>query len=116
MTATAPLLAPCGWCGAQVLQVRWDYQLDTVIGDPRLDPVALDQQQVTACIIAGIPLWQLQQRSTGRWITSARSRWWPRRPVDGSTVPEHDCSRRWDAVPAPFTPDPGITYPDIAPF
>ncbi|MBP2420030.1 hypothetical protein [Microbacterium imperiale] len=116
VTATAPLFAPCGWCGADVLQVRWDYRADLLIGDPRLDPVALDPQQVTACIIAGIPLWQLEQRLTGHWITSARSFYWPRRPVPGHIAPEHHCSRVWDAERLQLAPDAGTTYPDTPPF
>ena len=114
MTATAPLFAVCRRCGVRVLEVRWDYQQDVLIGEPRLDPVALDYHQVTACVIAGIPLWQVHQHA-GKTITSHRSRWWPRKPVPGHIAPEHDCGRVWDAFPINLAPDPN-PVPDVCPF
>lgn len=115
MTATSPLYASCRRCGAHILEVRWDWQLDTVIGTPRLDPVALDYQQITACVVAGIPLWQLQRQRLGNWVTSRRSFWWPRTPVDGHTLPAHACGARWDAFPVDLSTAP-VTYPDTPPF
>lgn len=115
MTAVTPLYTRCRHCNAQILEVRWDWQDNVLIGDPRLDAVALDYQQITACIITGIRLWQLQQRLTGTWTTSRRTRFWPRTPIDGHTLPEHACGRRWDAFPVDLaTPDTLI--PDLCPF
>jgi hypothetical protein len=105
VTAVAPLYAPCPRCQVQVLEVRWDWQLDTVIGTPRLDPVALRPDQVTACILTGLQTWQLQRRVTGVWTTSHRWRHWPTRPVDGETLPAHLCGRVWDAPPVRMAPD-----------
>lgn len=115
MTATSPLYTSCFRCGTSVLEVRWDWQLNTLYGAPRLDPVALDYQQVTACIITGLPLWQLHRRLSGQWLTSHRTRWWPRAPMPGHIVPEHACAARWDAFPLDLsTTSP--TYPDTPPF
>ncbi len=115
MTAVAPLYTNCARCGARVLEVRWDWQADILLGDPRLDPVALDHQQITACILIGVRLWQLQQRLTGTWTTSSRGRWWPRGPVTGHTLPEHACGRRWDAFPVDLATTP-TPVPELCPF
>lgn len=96
MSATAPLFIRCPRCTRDVLEVRMDFQLGVLVGNPRLDAVQLDQDQITACIIAGLRLWQIEQRA-GRLYTSGRSRWWPSQPVPGFIVPEHSCSRVWDA-------------------
>lgn len=114
MTATTPLVAACPACRARVLEVRWDWQQDLLIGEPRLDLVTLDHQQVLACVIAGVPLWQLHEHA-GRTVTSRRSQWWPRQKVPGHIVPEHACGRVWDAFPIDLSPevDP---IPEICPF
>lgn len=105
MTATAPLFIDCPRCKRHVLEVRADWQLGVLVGTPRLDAVQLDAGQITACIITGIRLWQIQRRS-GRLITSGRSRWWPTEPVPGFTVPEHACGRIWDAPALDLAPAP----------
>lgn len=115
MTATAPLYMKCRRCDASVLEVRWDWQMDTLIGSPRLDPVALDYQQITACIITGVPLWQLHQRLVGGWLTSRRTRWWPTGPMPGHVVPEHACGACWDAFPVDLSTVETV-YPDKPPF
>jgi hypothetical protein len=114
MTATTPLIATCNGCKGRVLEVRWDWHEDLLIGEPRLDLVALDHQQVTACVIAGIPLWQLHEHA-GRHITSHRTRWWPLRKVPGYIVPEHACGRVWDAFPIDLAPDADV-IPELCPF
>ncbi len=114
MTATTPLYAACRRCGGRVLEVRWDFQQDILIGAPRLEPVSLDYQQVTACVIAGIPLWQIHEHAR-KTVTSRRSRWWPRTPVPGHIAPEHGCGRVWDAFPLDLAPD--LTpIPETCPF
>ncbi|HEY9310266.1 MAG TPA: hypothetical protein VIP82_20880 [Microbacterium sp.] len=114
MTATTPLYATCSSCRGRVVEVRWDWQQDLLIGEPRLEPVALDYQQVTACVIAGIPLWQLHEHA-GRPVTSRRTRWWPKRKVPGHILPEHACGRVWDAFPIDLAPDPAL-IPETCPF
>lgn len=114
MTATTPILASCPRCRRRVLEVRWDHHEDTLIGEPTLEPVALDRQQITACVIAGIPLWLIHQHA-GRTVTSHRTRWWPRTLVPGHTAPVHACGRIWDAFPITLAPDPHTT-PDQCPF
>ena len=98
MTATAPLYIRCARCGRMVLEVRADWHDDVLIGEPRLDPVSLDRQQLTACILTGIRVWQLHQVA-GSPVTSRRSRYWPRTPIAGHILPEHACARVWDAFP-----------------
>lgn len=114
MTATTPLVASCSRCGRHVLEVRWDYHDDVLIGMPRLELVSLDWQQITACVIAGIPLWQIHERA-GKTVTSRRTRWWPRKPVPGHIAPEHGCGRVWDAFPLDLAPDPH-DIPETCPF
>jgi hypothetical protein len=114
MTATAPLYTACALCGGRVLEVRWDWHEGLLIGEPRLEPVSLDYQQVTACIIAGIRLWQLHEHA-GKPVTSKRGPWWPRSPLPGHILPEHACGRVWDAFPVDLAPDP-LNIPDTCPF
>jgi hypothetical protein len=114
MTATTPLAATCTRCGAYVLEVRWDFHQDVLIGAPLLDPVSLDRQQVLACVITGVPLWQVDTRGD-RTITSHRTRFWPRHPVPGHIAPEHRCGHQWDAFPLELAPDP-TTIPELCPF
>lgn len=114
MTATTPLLARCIRCGARVLEVRWDWQEGCLFGEPRLDPVSLDYQQVTACIVTGIPLWQVHEHAR-KPVTSRRRRWWPTHPIAGHIAPVHACGRVWDAFPLELAPDEP-TYPTEAPF
>lgn len=114
MTATTPLYATCPGCRGRVLEVRWDWHEDLLIGEPRLEPVSLDYQQVTACIITRIPLWQLHEHA-GKPVTSKRSAWWPRRPVPGHILPTHACGRVWDAFPIDLSPDPDL-IPETCPF
>lgn len=114
MTATAPVYITCRNCHRQVLEVRWDFHQGILLGEPRIDPVSLDYQQITACIITGIHLWQLHEHAR-RPVTSHRTRWWPRKPVPGHVLPEHDCARTWDAFPVDLAPeDP--TIPAQPPF
>ncbi|MFI8593760.1 hypothetical protein ACIGCK_04930 [Microbacterium sp. NPDC078428] len=114
VTARAPLAAVCARCGARVLEVRWDHYWDTLIGTPLLDPVALDQQQIVACVITRVRLWQLQLDARG-WRTSHRGPYWPPHPVPGHVLPEHRCGHAWDAFPVDLSGDTP-TYPDIPPF
>ena len=114
MTATTPLQATCNRCGRRVLDVRWDWHQDILIGEPRLELVTLDHQQVTACVIAGIPIWQIHEHA-GRTITSHRTRHWPRKRIPGHIAPEHNCARVWDAFPIDLAPDPNH-IPDTCPF
>ncbi|MEV7875174.1 hypothetical protein [Microbacterium sp. NPDC089188] len=114
MSATAPLAARCARCRRRVLEVRRDFQLGVLIGAPRLDPVRLDRDQVLACVLVGIRLWQIREHA-GTTTTSSRSRWWPRQPVDGHTAPEHACARVWDAPALDLAPDE-VTYPEQPPF
>lgn len=115
MTTTSPLYAACHRCGARVLEVRWDFQENTLLGAPRLDPVTLNAEQHIACIVTGVSVWQVQRRRTGEWVTSHRNRWWPTRPVDGHTVPEHACGRRWEGPPLDIATSPSLT-PEHCPF
>lgn len=114
MSTKAPLFVNCPRCSRRVLEVRADYELGVLVGTPRLDAVHLDPTQITACIITGLRLWQIQQHA-GHTITSSRSRWWPRKPVDGVTVPEHSCGRIWDAAALDLAPAE-VVYPDQPPF
>lgn len=114
MTARPPLFTACPRCGVRVLEVRGDWADDVVFGEPLLDPVGLDYQQVTACIIAGLTLWQLHPYA-GHTVTSRRTRWWPRAPMPGLTVPQHVCGRVWDAFPVDLSPDTDLT-PELCPF
>lgn len=109
MPATAPLRTHCPRCGVTVLQVRWDWQENTIIGEPILDPVALDQTQILASVLTGIPLWQIQPR-LGSWVTSQRGRWWPTGPTPGHTVPEHACGRHWAGPPVRLAHDPATAF------
>lgn len=102
-TSKSPLLTTCRRCAVPVLEVRDDFR-GILGGTPRLDPVNLDQQQILACIIVGTPLWQIQKRPLGNWVTSQRTRYWPRKPVDGYTAPEHKCGTIWDAFPVDLAP------------
>lgn len=111
---TASLFARCPRCDRQVLEVRADWDLGVLVGTPRLDAVQLDQEQIIACIITGLRLWQIQEHA-GTTVTSSRSRWWPREPVPGHTVPEHSCGRVWDAPAIDLAPAE-IVYPDQPPF
>lgn len=104
MSATTPLAATCTKCGRRVLEVRWDFDLDTLIGRPRLDPIELDAQQIVACVITGMPLWQVYEHA-GRTVTSQRGPLWPREPMPGHIVPEHTCDRTWTG-PAVILADP----------
>lgn len=113
MSAT-PVLVSCRRCRARVLEVRADWHEGIVIGEPRLDPVTLDRQQILACVITGIPLWQVHQHA-GRPVTSLRTRWWPTKPLPGHTAPEHACRRTWEAFPLSLAPDPTL-IPDTCPF
>lgn len=103
MSATAPLYTVCPTCRRRVLEVRHDWHEGILIGEPRIDPVTLDHQQVTACVIAGITLWQIHEHA-GHHVTSKRSRWWPRRPIPGHIAPVHQCGRVWDAFPLNLAP------------
>lgn len=114
MKTKSPLLINCPRCNRRVLEVREDFELGVLVGTPRLDPVHLDAMHITACIITGIRLWQIQKRA-GRTITSGRSKWWPREPVSGFTVPEHSCSRVWDAPALDLAPVEPVRY-DKPPF
>ncbi|WP_431800356.1 hypothetical protein [Microbacterium kunmingense] len=114
MTRPNPDLISCPRCRRRVLEVTWDYQADFLFGMPRLDPVTLDQQQIVACVITGVPLWQLHRNARGL-LTSHRTRWWPRRPIPGHIVPEHHCTRQWDAFPIDLTTTDTVT-PAEAPF
>lgn len=114
MTRTTPRYITCPRCGRRAIEARWDYQGDMLIGTPLLDPVKLTLTQITAAVITSIPLWQIQEHA-GRPITSRRHTWWPRRPVDGTTVPEHACGRVWDAPTVDLAVD-DPTYPDQPPF
>lgn len=114
MIAKAPLAARCGRCGRDVLEARDDWHQGVLLADPRIDPVDLSADQLLACVIAGIQVWQLHQVA-GRWVTSLRSRYWPRRPVDGPIAPAHDCDRTWSAPRLNLAPD--VTHvPDACPF
>jgi hypothetical protein len=114
MTTTTPLLAACPRCRARVLEVRWDHHEDTLIGAPALDPVTLDPHQVLACVVAGIPLWQVHEYA-GHPVTSQRTAWWPTAPLPGHIAPAHRCGTAWDAFPLDLSPDTTLT-PDTAPF
>lgn len=114
MTATTPRYATCNRCGARVLEVRWDYQIDSLFGAPLLDPVVLDEQQIVACVIADIPLWQIHKHA-GQHVTSRRTRWWPTSPMAGATSPLHACGRSWPAPALDIAPEP-TTTPDTCPF
>ncbi|WP_091232557.1 hypothetical protein [Microbacterium sp. 3J1] len=114
MKTKAPLFINCPRCNRRVLEVREDFELGVLVGTPRLDAVQLKPDHIVACIITGIRLWQIQERA-GHTITSGRSRWWPREPVPGFTVPEHSCGRVWDAPAIDLAPDE-IVYPDQPPF
>lgn len=114
MSTRTPIYVTCTGCRRQVLEVRWDHHQDILLEQARLDPVSLDHQQITACIIAEISLWQLHEHA-GEPITSHRTRWWPRRRVPGHVLPEHACGRTWDAFPINLAPDPTL-YPDTPPF
>lgn len=114
MSAKAPLAARCGRCSRRVLEVRADHHLGVLIGTPRLDPVGLTRDQVLACVLTGIRVWQIQEHA-GKTATSLRTRYWPMRPVDGHTAPEHTCTRTWDAPALDLAPDE-VVYPDQPPF
>lgn len=114
MSATTPRYVTCPRCRARVLEARWDYQGDFLIGTPLLDAVALQPSQIVACVVTGIRLWQVHQHA-GHTVTSRRTRWWPTRPVDGDVVAEHACGRVWDAPPLDLAPDPDV-IPDVCPF
>jgi hypothetical protein len=114
MTGTAPLAARCPRCGRRVLEVRRDYNLGVLVGDPRIDPVRLDRDQVLACVLVGIRLWQVQEHA-GTTTTSSRDRWWPQSPVPGQIAPEHACERVWTAPALDLAPDE-VTYPEQPPF
>lgn len=114
MSVKAPLETRCPRCGRGVLEVRDDWREGVLIGTPRIDPVALTADQIVACVLAGIRVWQVHQRA-GRWVTSARSRWWPRRPIPGHIAPSHHCARAWDAPRLQLAPD-ASHVPDICPF
>lgn len=114
MTTKTPILASCRRCGARVLEVRWDWRDDTLIGEPLLDPVSLDRHQVLACVLTDVALWQVQEHA-GHPVTSRRTRWWPRRPIAGHTAPEHACGRVWDAFPISLAPNP-THIPDVCPY
>jgi len=113
VTATTPLVGTCPRCKARVLEVRWDYELDLVVGKPRLDLTVLSLEQITACIITGRDLWQLHEHA-GRKVTSHRSRWWPRAPIDGTVHAEHRCGTVWpgtDVILAEPQPPAPVTEP-----
>lgn len=114
MSATTPRYVTCPRCRARVLEVRWDYQMDILIGTPLLDPVALGQLQIVACVITGVKLWQVHEHA-GRPVTSRRSRWWPTKPVAGEISPEHRCKHTWDAPALDLAPEVTV-YPDRPPF
>jgi len=98
MTAITPLMTVCGRCGRHVLEVRVDFDLGLLVGSPRIDPVELDNTQVVASVITGVPLWQVYEHG-GRTVTSQRGRLWPREPMPGVIAPEHDCARTWTGPP-----------------
>lgn len=98
MSAVSPLMTKCRRCAAHVLEVRVDFDLGVLVGSPHLDPVVLTDQQVVACVITGAPLWQVYEYG-GRTVTSQRGRLWPREPMPGEIVPEHDCARTWTGPP-----------------
>lgn len=110
----APVYVTCPTCRRRVLEVQWDYRDNFLLQHTLLDPVALDQQQILACVITDVRLWQLQRGGEG-YRTSRRSRWWPRRPVPGHTLPEHQCQRTWDAFPIDLA-RPEDLLPVNAPF
>lgn len=114
VSATAPLMTRCRRCGARVLEVRADFHLGVLIGEPRVDPVHLDRDQVLACVLVGIRLWQIHEHA-GRTVTSSRSRYWPRTPVPGQIAPTHACGRVWTAPALDLVPDEPV-YPEQPPF
>lgn len=114
MSTLTPRYVTCPRCQACVLEARWDYQNDTLFGTPLLDPVALNSQQLVACVITDVPLWQVHKHA-GRHVTSRRTHRWPTRPVPGATVPAHACGRTWPGQPLQLAPDP-TTIPDTCPF
>ena len=114
MTATTPRYVTCPACRGRVLEARWDWHGDVLIGEPLLEPVSLDYQQVTACILTGIRLWQLHEHA-GHAVTSRRGRYWPKTKIPGHILPEHACSRVWDAFPIDLAPDPAA-IPETCPF
>lgn len=98
MSAVTPLMTACRRCGRHVLEVRIDFDLGVPVGTPRIDPVTLTPEQVVACVITDVPLWQVYEHG-GRTVTSQRGRLWPREPMPGDTVPEHACTRTWTGPP-----------------
>jgi hypothetical protein len=110
----APRYVTCPRCRARVLEVRWDFQMDVLIGMPLLDPVALQPLQIVACVITRVQLWQIHEHA-GKTITSQRTPWWPRKPVDGEISPRHRCGHTWDAPALDLVPDE-VVYPDQPPF
>lgn len=114
MSTRTPVYATCPDCRRRVLEVRHDHHQGILIGEPRLDPVSLDEQQIVACVITGARIWQLHDQA-GEPVTSRRTRWWPLNPIPGHVVPEHVCSRVWDAPRLNLAPDPSAT-PDTCPF
>ena len=114
MTSKAPRYVTCTRCRVRVLEVRDDFQLGVLVGMPLLDPVALSQLQVVACVITGVQLWQVHEHA-GKTVTSVRSRWWPRRPIDGEISPRHRCGTTWDAPALNLAPEETV-YPDQPPF
>jgi hypothetical protein len=114
VTTRAPLYATCARCSARVLEVRWDHRDNVLIGAPTLDPVGLDDQQILACVISDVPLWQVYLHA-GVHVTSRRTRWWPVGPTSGHVAPAHRCGRVWDAFPLELAPDP-YDLPDLCPF
>lgn len=115
MSARAPLTTVCTRCDRPILEVRWDDQLDTIIGRPRLDPTSLDDQQIIACVIVGVDLWHIGRSKLGHHTTSQRTPWWPTEPIPGHIVPEHHCARTWHGTLLDLTP-PTHHTPDTPPF
>ena len=115
-----PLVESCPKCGRRVLAVREDDYHEFVIGRPLIDPVALNQQQVIACVLAGIDLWQVTRRVLG-WVTAHRDVSWPyppkpgQPPYPGHIAPVHRCTATWDAPPIDTQPD-RAPVPDKPPF
>jgi hypothetical protein len=114
MSQITPRYVTCPRCRSRVLEARWDFQMNTLIGTPLLQPVSLTPDQIVACIITSIPLWQVHEHA-GKPITSRRTPWWPRGPIAGDIAPEHACGRTWDAPALDLAPDE-IVYPDQPPF
>ncbi|MGK9222271.1 MULTISPECIES: hypothetical protein [unclassified Microbacterium] len=68
------------------------------IGVVLLDPHPLGPAQILACVLADVPLWQVQDTARGV-VTSLRWAGWPRTQIPGHTLPVHACARVWAGLP-----------------